>query len=937
MINFPVTRLSIFALVVVLSGGLARAQSVDQEFEFANKLVERGFPDFANKLMEDVARKHPDQMGRAKVIKAESLIAARKFDDAEAVIKELPAGDPKADAIRLALARGYYRVNNMQRASEIYKAFFDKFKQPPEDADLRKFFTEAAYQFSQMLQQSGDLRGAVDALDRVLATKPGREIERSMMADQAQMLVDLAGRLQGAERDKALADAAKKCSDIQWGGVDIWFGQSIITLANIELIRGNRARAQELITKQYRDILREIDKLIKEQNLPGALNPRAGARFLLGQMHDQDAAKFEKDPAQKDQAIDLLGKAFTEYFNVFIQYGDSDWGPRAGVRANDVKARIEALGRKVDVDLGKHVEEAAATQLRLADNLFRERKFAEAATEYLRVMNSYPTASGTLRAMGFLIQCYLELDDKLTARAIISHTAERYPGNALAANALLVAATAANQKKDTAFAAEIYEQYIRGFPKHERAGTILFFLGSERRKAGDQEGANYYFQRIVDNLPQDQYYPQALRFIARGYYDTGDFEKAIAAYAKLVEDIPPSPERANAQFSIADAYIRQGDWLRAAAAFETLISWLAPRNNPYAANDTDRENNRLLLERSIFQRANCYARMTEPADQIAAFRERGTRGYEQFIQLFPNSELAPRAMMGQGQIQLSLGQFDAAAATFDQLAAKYPLSEEGKNALYSLARSAMEIGQFDQARMAFEKMAANAGNYKPEEFARIGQLMIDAKLYDQAMQAFRLVSDNAQVQANRESPESRALLERALFGVGRANFARGNHQDAVVALERLLADYPRSGLFFDARFMLGESYAEMGNFFKSSEALSEIFRFSNDQTQINRASVKLAEVQIRAKDLSGALASYSRIFLLADPTKAEQRPFIEQSLLAGIPLAIQLERYKDAIDACDQFLQLFPTSDKVPEIRRLRSEASLRAGASGEPVAAGTP
>jgi TolA-binding protein len=918
----------LWIIASLCAGPHARAQSLDQEFEFATKLVERGFPDFANKLMQQIVERHPDQRGRALMIKAEGLISQRKFNEAEAVISELPAGDPKADAIRLMLGRGYFRVGDVDRARALYQDFFNRFKELPTDPDLLKAYREAAYQFGQMLQQSGDMLGAADAMGKIIATKPGRDIERSMMAEQAQLLVDHAAKLSGAERDKVLAQAAKICADIQWGGVDLWFGHSIIALANIELVKGNRARAKELITRQYKDILREIDNLIKEQNLPAALNPNAGARFLLGQMYEQDAEAAARDPAKQEELVHALGRALNEYFNVFVRYGDTDWGPRAGIRANEIKTRLESMGRTVNVDLGAHAEKAASTQLRLADNLFREKKFAEAAAEYLRVVNAYPTAEASMRAMGFVIQSYIEMNDKLYARAMIEFTAERYAGRPAAALALLSAATLANNKKDAAFAVEIYEAYLRGFPKHERAGTILFFLGNERRKAGDNEGANYYFQRIVDNLPQDQYYPQALRLIARSYYDLGQFDKAAAAYAKLVADIPPSVDRAAAQFSLADSYLRMGEWSKAAAEFETLIRWLSPRDNPYAATEADRERNRGLLERAVFQRANAFARMTEPADQIPAFREAGMRGYEQFIKLFPQSEFAPRALMGQGQIQLSLGQFDAAARTFEQLASQYPQSEEGRNALFSLARSAMEIGQYDQARLAFEKMAANAAAYSPDEFARIGQLMIDAKLYDQALQAFRIVSENKQVQETKDTPASRALLERALFGVGSANFARKNYEEAVKALERLLQEYPRSGLFFEARFMLGEAYAELGNFLASSQSLSDIFRFSNDPIQINRASLKLAEVQLRANDKTGALASLQRVALLSDASKPEQRPFIEEALWRSIPLAMELERFKDALDSCDQYLQLYPTSDKVPEVRRLRAEAALRASAA---------
>ena len=41
----------------------------------------------------------------------------------------------------------------------------------------------------------------------------------------------------------------------------------------------------------------------------------------------------------------------------------------------------------------------------------------------------------------------------------------------------------------------------------------------------------------------------------------------------------------------------------------------------------------------------------------------------------------------------------------------------------------MEIKQYDQAKSAFEKMMTRGGEYTPDEFVRIGQMMLDAGLY----------------------------------------------------------------------------------------------------------------------------------------------------------------------------------------------------------------
>lgn len=922
-------------LVVALWGLPLRATALeaDSEFTFASALVEWGFPDLANKVMDSVVRLDPSQSGRANIVKAEGFIAARKFPEAEALVKQMPANDPKAEAIQLALAKGYFRFGQLDKAREIFNAFFQRNQQAPADADLLKFFRDSAYTYSQMLKSAGDLKGAADALGKILTTNPDKEIARTIRADQAQLLIDMARKSPEGERNAYYDEAMKLCKEIQWGGMDVAFGQSIVTMATIEMARGNTDRARVLITKEYKDILDSIDAQMKEQDSAGQ-SPKAGSRFLMGEIYEKEADALAGDGARKEDYIKALGAALGEFYNVFVQYGESDWGPLAGVRANALKVKLEAQGKKINIDLGAQAEKAAATQFRLADNLYRQKDFKGAATEYLKALNSYPETTTSIKSLGSLMSAYSELNDTLMLKMVAEYSAERFAGKPEAANSLLATASIFVNRKDDAQALAFYETYLRGFPKHEKAGTILYYLGSQRKKAGDQDGANYFFQRIADNYPQDQYYPKALTQMAWGYHQAGDYDKALAGFQKLVGDIAASPDRAQAQFTLADCYVRLSKWPEAAAELEKLISWLAPKDNPYANTPDDVAKNKSLLEKAVFQRANCFARISEPADQVAAFRDKGLKAYEQFIQLFPQSELAPKAMMGKGQIQLGLNQFDAAAKTFDELAAKFPESEEGKNALYSLARSAMEIGQLDQARAAFEKMMANTGTYKPDEFTRIGQLMIDAKLYDEALRAFSQVTDNPKIKEMPDVPENRALLERALFGRGSALFARKSFPEAVTALQQFTNQFPRSGLFYDVHFLLGEAHGEMGNVGQASTAIGEIFRFTQDQKQVNQASLKLAEIQLKGGDKTAALASYQRVALLSDANKPEQRPFIEESILKSLPISMELGRYKDVLDSCDQYLKLFPTSERVSEVRRIRAEANVKASEAGVAPAA---
>jgi pentatricopeptide repeat protein len=266
-------------------------------------------------------------------------------------------------------------------------------------------------------------------------------------------------------------------------------------------------------------------------------------------------------------------------------------------------------------------------------------------------------------------------------------------------------------------------------------------------------------------------------------------------------------------------------------------------------------------------------------------------------------------------IQLELSQFDAASKTFDDLAAKYPQSDEGKSALFSLIRSAMEIKQFDQAKSAFDKMMTRGG-YTPDEFTRVGQMMLDAGLYPQAIQAFQQVAGSAQ---------ERSLLERSLFGLGKAYYELKKYPESIKALEELMLKYPKSGLFYDAKFTLGGAYRETGSLSNAVLAMSDVLKYATTNTLVNKASMELGNIQEQQGELQASLASFSRVALLGDPADSQIRPLVEESILKCIDLSDQLKRYQDELDSCDQYLKLFPTGAKVEDVRKKKADAKLKA------------
>ena len=117
------------------------------------------------------------------------------------------------------------------------------------------------------------------------------------------------------------------------------------------------------------------------------------------------------------------------------------------------------------------------------------------------------------------------------------------------------------------------------------------------------------------------------------------------------------------------------------------------------------------------------------------------------------------------------------------LAQEYPDTDEGKNAQYARINGALELEQFDQAREALGAMLASPGSYSEGEFVRVGQAMLDKEQWTEAEQAFSQVVGKT---------DDRALLERALYGIGAARYELGQYAGAVESLDDLMRRWPNS-------------------------------------------------------------------------------------------------------------------------------------------------
>lgn len=914
----------------------------EKELAFADALIGLGFPDYAEKLLNRLLAQEPDLQGRGKVLKVKILAASRKFIEAEALIKTLPAADPQAQSCWMAIANGYLQAKDLDKAARIYADFLDRNAgaAAPTAGVTNTVVMEAAYRLAQIREKSGDLAGAVQAYDRLLrlAGKEESSLVSKLQCAQANLYLKMARSAAGADAKAALEAAAKLCNEVIWKGVDFYFCQAVIVLAQIDLIRGDASSARKKLVDN-KAVFQKYDAYLRNQpgedKLPLSLSPMAAGLFFLGKIdQEQGEALLARD---KEKGLDLLLLAFKELNAVAANYQESEWAPEAAVRAVAVRDKLVAAGKTVEAAAAAPagapaaapgVQDAAvAAQMKAADEVFfKQTNYAQAQSEYLRILRSHPDTADAPRMLMNLARCYVCLKDDLMAKAAAGYLAERYAGEPQTGTMLLQIGKTCSERQNLDLLAFMYETFLANFPRHDGVPAVLFSLALIRNKKGDEAGAGAFMQRIINEHPNDPHAMKAVDQAAWWRFKERKYELAADYFKKFLAESRDDALKPQARFGLANCRLSLEQYGEALAEFRAvkvaLESRLAAKDSSLSPEQLKKQEE--MQEQTLYLMAFCLSRLDSPAAAVPGYQEEIMALADASLRDYPRSAWAPKMMSLKGTVQLSRGQTDQAVETFDKLAELYPESPEGKNALVSLVQAALAVNKRAVAADAFKKMKANKSFYLKERkeaiFAYLGRAMFDAGQYPEAIAAYQIVTASATT--------NKALLENAWFYLGRACCENTNYADAVVALNALLAANPQSGYYYDAKFALGRSYRGLGQYKQVYEALNDVATRATNMALINKASLELSKTQLGQGLKNEALASLMRVTLLADAANPELRPMVEEAFMESLKLQKELKRKDDLIDTCRQYLAKFPQGDRAAEVGQIMRAAELEAAVS---------
>ncbi|MFO7535607.1 MAG: tetratricopeptide repeat protein [Kiritimatiellia bacterium] len=928
------------ATVLLFIGALpGRAQSEDalqRELNFCSALVKWRFSDYATRLVDNLEKNNPSEKGRLARVRVEILTSQGKADEARALIKTFPPDSTATYGMLLALGDSLYGMGKLNEAKAVYRGFFANFEKGP-PPEIAKFYQESAYKYSQMMAMTGNDKEALLAYEFVLLSKPEPDVERRLQIEMAELCLKVGRQESGKVRDDYFARAKKLCELVQWKGLDLWFGQSVVILAHIEQLKGNRKGAMDTITT-YLPMLKELDDALKAENYPLKLSPMAQCRYILGTLYEDEARALIVEE-KKDEAVKAFGQALNHLYNVFVKYPDSTWAPDAGARAERMATDLKDMGFKVklpEINLAPVIE----AQLKEARLLFSQQDFKAACAKYLTVLNVFPEQPGSVQSLGELGQCYLNLQDKLFMRVVVQELSDRYGARANfrddAGTALVRLARAAEEINDNESLAFLNQLFFEKFSDHKQVPSMLYQSGERQLEKENYDLAVSYYSQVAQDYTNASVYLASLNRLSLCYTKRGDWSNAVDVLTRYTAELPFGPQLASARFRLADANRQVDRLIPAINEYFKLIKGLTEEEAKYASTPDEKAANRKLLEQAMFWKAYCYSRLREPADKVSSHQAQAAEDYAAFLKMFPKSELSPSALSSRGVLLLILNRNAEAAECYDRLSREFPQSEQARNAVFARGTSLLEMGQKDQAAKVFEEMFASPGKFGAPQFYQAGRVMLEQNENGIAIRAFE--------QALRGKPE-KALEEALRYYLGMAYSANGDTRNVIRHLEALKALNASSGFTVEAGFLLSKAYATMGKqetaeeprlkmFNSAIRVMNQASRLMTKPEERARRDFELAGIQILKGDPESAIASHQRLVLLSDYGNAKVRPVIEQAFEAVMPLLLERDMNQDLMDNATLYLQQFPNGRLMVQARQWREKAQQKMAMAGAaPVA----
>ncbi len=428
-----------------------------------------------------------------------------------------------------------------------------------------------------------------------------------------------------------------------------------------------------------------------------------------------------------------------------------------------------------------------------------------------RFLERYPYTSHMDELRMLLGECFFY--QRRFSRAIyeLGAVAEE-PNSALQDDAVYWMGEVYYATRDYKQALACYERIIEGFPSSKFITFAQYSKGWVYYMLGSLDAAKEAFRDLVRRFPNDALAIESRLKTGEALYLTGKYNDAVNEFKKYLDEFPVSDRVGAALFLCGEAYFRMGDFreaalhLRRAMELGQNAKWM-----DLASYDTARALYRMGDYNSSLERfsriqqgsADDHLRTSAMLGEAESLVELGLfdkaiAKYDEAL-LFKGSRDADRVYYGKAEALFKKPDLKGAEYLIDEALEKFKESNLKERFHLVLGDIYIRLGKKAEGMAEFEHVVKTGDiDLKANGLCAIGEAYASGGDYRRAIESFDSV-----LKDQLTKPQ---LASYAQYRIGEALLSMGRAEEAAMAFQSCLVNFPESGVKEEAHYMLAAAY-----------------------------------------------------------------------------------------------------------------------------------
>lgn len=507
-------------------------------------------------------------------------------------------------------------------------------------------------------------------------------------------------------------------------------------------------------------------------------------------------------------------------------------------------------------------------------------------------------------------QCYLKLGDYEEAREIFSDYIQRFSRSGPTDEVYYYLGEANFSSGDYQEASENYAQIITRFPKSKFIELARFGLAWAYLKMERFEDAIEYFRKFIESGTKSEFMDSALLGLANSFAKLSKLESALEIYDRLIKEFSDSKYIGSVYSGKADVLYKLSRYEEAIELCQEAVKKISGQYDKnelsytlgWAYQKAGRIDDAIVVFEDLIRysdddtiKASSYARLGDIYLERREF-EKAQGAYDSILKEYPRSPYADYAQFQLGIVFHRIEKYEGAIMAFRSLLANFPKTKFKDEAQYYIGLSYFKMGNFTGAQEEFYKLSsASNPAYKNQANLKIGICLINAKKYEEALAIFRRLKQSGYT--------DKTYLAELDYYTAWANYHLGRVKEAVVALDKFIADYPNSEIAPDVMFWLGEYYYSNKDWAKASAYFSQLLvKFPEDDLR-DDARYWLGWVEYRNKKPIEAIRNFEEMVNIYSGS-----PLVPDALYRKGIILEEMRMMREAEGIFEQICQKYPQS-----------------------------